>query len=603
MAANDSNTPTARPNEIVIETQLVTSWEPKENAHKSHIIEVPPTPSAPPPPVSRWDKLIDGFKPHPDQVLSLKSQDVEAGSTKITRSPLTRGLRGRHLQMIAIGGSIGSGLFVGSGSALWIGGQGSVIIAYSIIGMFLYCTMQALGELASLFPVSGSFVAFSSRFIDPAWGFAMGWNYALQWLVVMPLELTAASLVLEFWGVSDVRPFTALFLFVVGFINFFGIRGYGEAEFILSGVKILATLGFIVLGIIINIGGGPFTSGPYAGYVGDQFWHVAPFKNGFKGFASTFVYSALAFAGSEIIGLAAAETKDPRRSIPTAIKQVFWRIVLFYLVSLTVIGFLVSADDKRLVSGSSSVDARASPFVIAISNSGIQVLPSVMNTVILVSVISVANSAVFGSTRTLAALAEKGQIPRFVGYIDRRGRPLVANIIALAFGCLGFLGSSAKAGQAFEWLAAISTLSSLVTWGSICFAHIRFRKAWAAKGRTVNQLPYVSQSGVIGSWIGVVFTILIVISQFWLGVWPLGYAELDVSGQIQSLFSQGYLTVAIVLFSFLGYKLVCRTKFLPAAELDIATGAREVHRDTLAEEEQARQMDWPRWRRMYKFFC
>ncbi|KAF2152743.1 hypothetical protein K461DRAFT_278989 [Myriangium duriaei CBS 260.36] len=597
MAAN-------RPNEIVIETSLTTVWEPKDGHKSAHVVEVPPTPPAPvrasAPPPKRMGKFFDGFKPHPD----LRSVDMEEGMVKTTKSPLSRGLRGRHLQMIAIGGSIGSGLFVGSGSAIAVGGQGSVIIAYSIIGFFLYCTMQALGELSALFPVTGSFVAYSARFIDPAWGFAMGWNYAIQWLVVLPLELVSASLVLEFWGIKDIRPFTALFLGLIAIINFFGIRGYGEVEFILSGVKILATLGFIVLGVIINIGGGPYTEGPYAGYVGDQFWHIAAFKHGFKGFGSTFVYSALAFAGTEIVGLAAAETKDPRRSIPTAIKQVFWRIVLFYLVSLTVIGFLVSADDPRLKSGSSGVDARASPFVIAIVNSGIQVLPSIMNSVILVSVISVANSAAYGSTRTLISLANYGQLPKIVGYVDRQGRPLVAVGIAILFGLIGFLGTSAHAGVAFTWLAAISTLSSLCTWGSICAAHIRFRSAWAAGGRSLNQLPYVSQSGVIGSWIGVTFTFLIVAMQLWLGVWPLGYEKMTTAQQIENLFSSGYLTIGIVLVSYVGYKLVKRTKIWNTNEIDIVSGARVVQNgDELAEEERARQMDWPRWRRIYKFFC
>ncbi|GAM86420.1 hypothetical protein ANO11243_044340 [Dothideomycetidae sp. 11243] len=553
----------------------------------------------------------DSFREHPQSCKKRgksfrsggKSSNGEGSSRGLSISPLTRDLRGRHLQMIAIGGAIGTGLFVGSGTSLALGGPASLITSYSIVGILIYCTMQALGELSVIFPIAGSFSVYSTRFIDPAWGFAMGWNYALQWLTIFPLELVSASLVLRFWGVENVRPYTAIFLGFIAFVSLFGVRGYGEVEFLLSAVKIFAILGFISLGVIINIGGGPYSSGPYSGHIGTRFWHENTFINGFKGLGSTFLDSALAFAGTELVGLAAAEAKYPRRSIPTAIKQVFWRIVLFYLVSLTVVTFCVSSDDPRLLAKSSSVDARASPFVIAILNSGIEILPSFMNTVVLISVISVANSAVYGSTRTLAALSDQRQAPRILGYIDRKGRPIVANVVAVLFGLIGFFGSSPQSITAYQWLSAITTLSSIFTWGSICFAHIRFRKAWNSHGHSLDELPYVSQCGVLGSWLGVILAVAILIAQIWIGIWPLGYAKLTASQQAENFFSSGSLTILIVLISYVGFKIVRRTKFQAIHDMDLVTSRCKVSAEVLIEERLSRRDNWPRWRLIYKMFC
>ena len=193
----------------------------------------------------------------------------------------------------------------------------------------LYCTVHALGELAVLFPIAGAFSVYSSRFIDPAWGFAMGWNYALNWLVTLPLELTAASITLSFWkGANDVNPaaWVVIFWAAVVLINFFGVRGYGEAEFVFSIIKVVAVIGFCILGIIIAAGG---PAGNPQGYLGTHYWYdPGAFNHGFKGLCSVFVTAAFSFGGTELVGLTAAETENPRKALPTAVKQVFWRIAL-----------------------------------------------------------------------------------------------------------------------------------------------------------------------------------------------------------------------------------------------------------------------------------
>lgn len=496
----------------------------------------------------------------------------------------------------------GTGLFVGSGKALQQGGPASLLIAFSLIGCMLFSTVQALGEMAVLLPVAGSFSAYSTRFLDPAWGFAMGWNYAVQWLIVLPLEVVAAAITIKYWNspVSS-AAWVAVFLVLIISINLVGVQGYGEAEFVFSMVKVVAIIGFIILGIILNIGGGR-----NAEYVGGRNWSdPGAFNNGFKGLCSVFVIAAFAFAGTELVGLAAAETANPRKSLPTAVKQVFWRICLFYIVSLTLVGLLVPYTDRRLI-GQSTSDAKASPFVIAIKDAGITGLDSVFNVVIMISVLSVGNSAVYGSSRTLAALAEQGQAPSWLGYIDRQGRPLKAIGVASAFGFLAFLAASNKEDEAFVWMQALSGLSSIFTWGSICLAHIRFRKAWRVQGHSLDELAFRSQAGVVGSWIGFIFNVLVLAAQFWTGFSPVqpryGPAIEGTSALVQNFF-QAYLAVPVLLVCYVGYKVVYRTPFMRCKDMDVKTGVRELNLGELLAEEEVERAAWPRWKKTYKFLC
>lgn len=525
--------------------------------------------------------------------------DLRAANYRTAHSLLARELKGRHLQMIAIGGSIGTGLFISSGTALNTGGPASVLLAYMIIGLMLYCVMQALGELAVVFPIAGSFSAYSTRFLDPAWGFAMGWNYALQWLIVLPLEIIAASITISYWNAGINKAiFVTVFLAIIIAINLCGVKGYGEAEFIFAIIKVAAVIGFILLGIVINIGGSP-----NGGYIGGTYWRSpGAFNNGFKGLCSVFVTAAFAFAGTEMVGLAAAETANPRKSLPTAIKQVFWRISLFYILALTLVGLLVPFDDSRLLGSKFIADSSASPFVLAIQDAGIQVLPSAMNVVILVAVMSVGNSSVFGSSRTLAALADQGQAPALLSYVDRRGRPLMAILCASLFGFLAYLADIPQEGDVLNWLLAISALSSVFTWASICLAHIRFRKAWAQRGRSLDGLAFRAQAGVLGSWIGLALNVLILVAQFWTGAWPVGYGGRSVAANVQNFFLN-YTAAPVVIIMYAGYKLWYRTSFIRIEDMDVDTGRRDFNLPILLEQEMEEKKSWPKWKKLYKFFC
>jgi yeast amino acid transporter len=309
----------------------------------------------------------------------------------------------------------------------------------------------------------------------------------------------------------------AVFLTILAAVQIFGVRGYGEVEFVLSIIKVIACTGFIIFAIVVDVGGVPTDT---RGYIGAHYWHdPGAFRNGFKGFCSVFVSSAFAFGGTELTGLAAAEAADPRKSIPKATKQVFWRIAFFYVLSTFMLGLIVPSDSDVLLN-SSGANTKASPFVLAFKLAGVKGLPSVFNAVITISVISVANSATFGSTRTLQALALQGMGPKIFAYVDKHGRPLTVVLLQLVFGLLAFINEAKGVGtKVFNWLLALSGLSNFFIWGSICIAHIRFRQAWKAQGRELKEIPYHAPFGVWGSAVGAFMNAIFLIAQFYIAVW------------------------------------------------------------------------------------
>lgn len=554
---------------------------------------------------SRWARFIDSFREMERPEVDPNMSELDQIAFRTANTPLQQRLTNRHLQMIAIGGAIGTGLFVGSGKALRTAGPAGILIGWGLTGTMIYSMVMSLGELAVVFPISGGFTTFATRFIDESFGFANNINYMLQWLVVLPLEIVAASITVNYWGTDPKYRdgFVALFWLVIVCINFFGVKGYAEAEFVFSLIKVITVIGFIILGIILNCGGGPV-----GGYIGGKYWH-APYgafvgsTSGarFKGVCTVFVTAAFSFAGSELIGLASAESAEPRKSVPKAAKQVFWRITLFYMISLTIIGLLVPYSDDRLI-GASSVDAAASPFVIAIVSHGIKGLPSVINVVILIAVLSVGNSAIYACSRTLCALAEQNFLPKWFGYIDRRGRPLNSIIFTSIFGLIAFVAQSEKEGEIFDWMLALSGLSSLFTWGTVCICHIRFRTALKAQGRNTDELPFVSPLGIYSSYWGIFIIVLMFIAQFYIAVAPAGERPSATA------FFESCLSFPVVLVCYIGHKIYKRNwkLYIKAEDMDIDTGRKEVDLEVLRQEvaeEKTILAGKPWYYRTWNFWC
>ncbi|KUJ17589.1 putative amino-acid permease inda1 [Mollisia scopiformis] len=519
----------------------------------------------------------------------------ESFKRRTVSQDLNHTLKPRHLQMIAIGGSIGAGFFVGSGKALNNGGPATLLIDFAIMGVMIFNVVYALGELAVMYPVSGGFYTYSTRFIDPSWGFAMGWNYVFQWAVVLPLELVVASFTVGYWNPDiNVAVWISLFLAVIVIVNVFGVLGFGEAEFWASVLKLFAVCIFMVVGLVLVCGGGP-SNGLYSEYWGARLWYdPGAFKNGFKGVCSVFVTAAFAFSGTELVGLAAAESENPAKALPGAIKQVFWRITLFYIVGLLFVGLLVSSTDDRLLGANPFINVAASPFVIAAKDAGLDGYDSFMNFIILVSVISIGNSGVYGGSRTLTALAEQGYAPRCFKYIDRSGRPLWSTIAILIFGCLGYVTLSSSGPVVFDWLQALSGLAALFTWGSICLAHIRFRAAWKYHGHSLDDIPFKAVFGVYGSWAGLILIVLVLIAQFYTALYPLGN-----DGKIGTAedFFKAYLALPVVIAFWICGFAWKRTGWLKLSDIDVDSGRREVDWDRI-NATKAEIAAYPAWKRI-----
>jgi len=506
---------------------------------------------------------------------------------------LDKSMKTRHLHMIAIGGSIGAGFFVGSGGAFNKGGPASVLIDFSLMGIMIFNVVYALGELAVMYPVSGGFYTYSTRFIDPSWGFAMGWNYVFQWAIVLPLELNVAAITVHYWpgaqGTSVAVFMTIFWVFII-VINLFGTLGYAEEEFWSSCLKLAATVIFMIIALILVCGGGP-SNGLYDEYWGARTWYdPGAFRNGFKGFCTVFVTAAFSFSGTELVGLAAAETANPLKSLPGAIRQVFWRVTLFYILGLTFVGLLVRSDDERLL-GATGGGSNTSPFVIAAKDAGLIGFDSFMNVVILVSVVSIGVSGIYGGSRTLTALADQGYAPKVFTYIDRSGRPLWSVIFILAWGVLCYMNLASTGVTIFNWFVALSGLAALFTWGSICLAHIRFRKAWAYHGHTLDEIPFRAAGGVYGSWIGLAIIIIVLVAQFYTAVSPIGTRV----GTASDFFS-AYLAVFVVASFWVAGYFWKREGWLRTAQMDVDTGRRELDWD-LINKEREEIKSWPAWKR------
>lgn len=451
-----------------------------------------------------------------------------------------------------------------------------------------------------MFPVSGGFYTYSTRFIDPSWGFAMGWNYVFQWAVVLPLELTVCGLVVQYWNKDiSVGVWITVFLVAIIIVNIFGSIGYAEEEFWSSLLKLSAIVIFMIIAFVLVLGGGP-SSGRYDSYTGARLWYdPGAFRYGFKGFCSVFVTAAFSFSGTELVGLAAAESKNPVKSLPGAIKQVFWRITLFYILGLFFVGLLIPSDDSSLISEEAYSDVKASPFVLVGLYAGLNGFDHFMNVIILVSVLSIGVSGVYGGSRTLTAMAQQGYAPKIFTYIDRSGRPLPSVIFLIAFGPLAYVNLAAAGPEVFAWLQALSGLAAIFTWGSICLAHVRFRKAWAYHGHTLDEIPFKAVGGVFGSYLGLFLCFVVLAAQFYTAIAPPAQgSELnDAAG-----FFKSYLALPIVVTFWVCGFLWKRTGWLRTSQMDVDTGRRDLDWEAIrAFREHVASL--PPWRRaLHKLF-
>ncbi|KAF9906041.1 hypothetical protein EC991_001123 [Linnemannia zychae] len=496
---------------------------------------------------------------------------------------LKRDLRLRHMIMIAISGTIGTGLFLTSGATIATAGPGGALLAYAVIGLWLVFVCQAIGEIATLLPLPGAFNAWGARVFDEAFSFQMTYMYFLNWALTIPAELSASAIIVEYWLPADskfpswVVPLIIIIVMVV--INLVGVRAYGELEYWFSILKVLTIIIFIICSILVDAG----VVGQKVKY-GMDAWHVegAPFKNGFLGFVKTLVSVGYSYGGSEMTGVTAAESRNPHKHVPRAVNTVLLRIAFFYIISMFMLGSIIRNDDPKLQNDAGT--ASAAPFTIVFLMAGMNAAANYMNAVVFTSVFSAINSDFYVSTRMLLSLARNGWAHKQIGYTNSRGVPVVALAIVTACSCLSLITIFVGSGVVFSWLVSIIGSIIFQSWILILFLHFRFRYCWKKQGRDVKDLPYRSWGYPYGNILATVIGVACIVATCYLSVinppknpGP-GASEADMKGYkkdrdtyAQNLLGAWFPWVCSACLYF-GYKFVRKTKIVKAEEADLDTG-------------------------------
>lgn len=485
--------------------------------------------------------------------MSEQSTHTSQGAT----TKLRRELKARHLTMIAIGGSIGTGLFVASGATVAQAGPGGALFSYIIIGLMVYFLMTSLGELAAYLPVSGSFSTYGSRYVDEGFGFALGWNYWYNWAVTIAVDLVAAQLVMGYWFPEiDGWIWSAIFLFIIFMLNYISVKGFGEAEYWFSLIKVITVIIFIVVGILMIIG--IFRGAENAGW---HNWQIgeAPFVGGFSAMIGVAMIVGFSFQGTELIGIAAGESKDPGKNIPKAVRQVFWRILLFYVFAILVISLIIPYTDPRLLRNEVA-DISVSPFTLVFENAGLLSAAAVMNAVILTAVLSAGNSGMYASTRMLFTLAKEGKAPKIFSRLSPGGVPRYALIATTVVAALCFLSSMFGNQVVYLWLLNTSGMTGFIAWLGIAISHYRFRKGYMLQGYDLNKLPYRSGFFPIGPIFAFVLCLVITLGQNYQAFLA---DKIDWYGVIAT-----YIGIPLFLVIWFGYKLVKKTHFVHYRQMD-----------------------------------
>lgn len=492
---------------------------------------------------------------------------------------LVRQLKNRHIAMISIGGVIGTGLFLGTAGSLQNGGPVGLLLGYLAMGTICYSVMVSLGEMIAYLPIPGGHIRLAERFVDPALSFTMGWNYWYNWTIVLPAELSAAAVLIGFWN-HNITPaaWITITLVVTITINMFGAGIYGEAEFIFASVKVITIVGLIILGIVLDLGGGPSED-----RIGFRYWkHPGPFaqfngisgsKGRFLGWWAVMSQAAFSYIGTEIVAIAAGEAKNPRRNIPRAIKRVYIRILLFYIGGVTIIGLLVpyTSPGLNLADGT----AASSPFVIAIRRSGIKALPSIINACLLTSAWSAASSDLYTSSRALYGLAVAGNAPKIFTRTSKNGLPYASLILCSLFALLSYMGVNTGSGKVFGWFANMTSVAGLMTWFGITVTYVRFYAGMKAQGYDRSKLPYASKLQPYAAWYAMVMCLLVCLFSGW---------KVFLKGNwVVATFVTSYLPLVLFPILYTGAKLWTRQPVLKPEEMDFVSGIAEVEADSYDE--------------------
>ncbi|KAF5380231.1 hypothetical protein D9757_008224 [Collybiopsis confluens] len=506
-------------------------------------------------------------KPEGDDKFGFQSPFIEDAPVFEEEKDLKRGLKQRHIQMIALAGTIGTGLFLGSGRALAAAGPLGLVLGYLLTGVLVSGVVMSIAELTALVPLTGSYVRHAEVFFDPALSFAIGWNTVYSGCVSIPAEITAAAVLISFWttSVSNAVWITIMAILIIG-TNVFFIRLYGELEFTFAILKISLIVGLIIMGLCIDLGG---VAGQHR--LGFEYWRnpglfvqdlgIPGSLGRFLGFWTVFSNAAYAYSSIETFAAAAAETQNPRQNIPKAAKRVFARVLLFYVLSVLIISMIVPSNSATLANKTGN--AAESPFVIAARLAGIK-----------------------GTTRVLYGLANESHAPKLFLFTNRFGIPYVCVLFVSLFMPLAYMSLQSSASTVFGWFQDLVAANTLVTWITICLIYLRFY--YGCKRQGINrktELPWASVFQPYAAWIGFLGFSLILLtggfSVFLRGRWDT------------ETFFSSYFNIPLIFGLYFGYKVVRGTRVVGLDEMPIRHYINIANQNPEKKEPKARG-----WRRL-----
>ena len=467
-----------------------------------------------------------------------------------------RNLKTRHVTMIALGGCIGTGLFMTSGSTISKAGPGGGLVAYIAMGLMVYFLMTSLGELATNLPVSGSFATYNARYVDPALGFAMGWNYWFNWAITVAVDISTAALLIQYWlPKSPGWIWSLLVLIIIFLINALTVSTFGETEYWLSIIKVTTVIIFLIIGFAMIFG---IMNGPAVG-LKNFTYKKAPFVGGIPAIINVFLIAGFSFQGTELIGVTAGESKDPKKAVPKAINDVFWRILLFYILSIFIIAALIPYTSPNLLSAANG-NIAVSPFTLVFKRAGLAFAASFMNAVVLTSVLSSANSGAYASTRMLYSLAQDKYAPQIFAKTTKGGIPFYALLATILVSLLTFT-TSIFGQKIYMWLVAASGLTGFIAWVGIALSHYRFRRAFIKQGHQLSELKYHAKLFPLGPIIALILCIIVIGGQNIEAFVKWDWQQIGIT----------YISVPLVLILYFGYKWKHHTKIIPLDEIDVSS--------------------------------
>ncbi|SPN99285.1 probable proline-specific permease (proline transport protein) [Cephalotrichum gorgonifer] len=502
---------------------------------------------------------------------------------------LERGLKSRHIQFIALGGAIGTGLFVGSGLILSTLGPAPLFMGYLCMMALVWNIMNNLAEMTTYLPMKGISVPyFVERFVEPSLAFACGWNYWYAYAMLVGAEASAGAILFEYWDTPvPTAVWIAIILIVTLGLNIFGVAIFGEAEFWFASIKFITIMGLILVSLVIMCGGAPNDKA-----IGFSYWnnpgafreYLVPGNAGkFLAFWSAFARAGFAFITSpELIAVAAGETVAPRRNIPKAARRFVYRLAVFYGLGSLMIGCIVPWTNPDLLNPESN--ANSSPWVIGIKLAKIKVLDHIINTAILTSAWSAGNAFLYSGSRVMYSLALNGQAPAFCARTDKRGVPYVAVIVTWAIGLLAFLNVNSNAATVFNWFMNISTISGFIAWIVVMITFLRWRKAMVFHGM-MDRRPFKTPLQPYATYFVLFLLTVLTLTNGFHIFFPQNWNVSD--------FLAAYITIPIFLVLYVGHKIVYRTPFARKIEdIDVITGVKEMEELDDAEPERVARNVW-----------